>query len=408
MRSFNCRRAENRGGHRRSHALGMSQIDCDVAIIGGGPIGMALALALRDSGLNIYLLEARVEADVSTDPRALALSYGSRLLLQRLGIWNDLPLVSAIRNIHISQKNSFGRAVLRADELNIPALGYVLPYHALQTALQQASSNVAITHLRGAPVTDLQSAAEGARITYQHAGREHILNARLAVVADGGRMLEAAHPPTLRDYGQSAVIAHITCTRPLADTAYERFTAQGPIALLPYKAGYELVWTTTHESAQQMLLWQEGVFLRQLHQHFGDRVGEFLTLGPRTTFSLRLKQAPDTIPPHTVLLGNAAQTLHPVAGQGFNLGLRDAWELGQEILRLSPPALGSDSMLRHYRRTRRLDRSGGIHFTDGLVRMFSNDWPLIRTGRAFALSALDILPGVKKFVAKRMIFGAHG
>ena len=158
-----------------------------------------------------------------------------------------------------------------------------------------------------------------------------------------------------------------------------------------------------------MLTWDDAKFLHELHQHFGDRVGEFLTVGKRTCFPLGLRRAPQQVPmPHTVLLGNAAQTLHPVAGQGFNMGLRDAWELAQEILDASPETLGSETMLAAYRADRRTDREAGIRFTDGLVRLFSNDLPVLSAGRAAALTALDCLPFAKKFVAKRMMFGANG
>ena len=284
----------------------------------------------------------------------------------------------------------------------------MLPYHALQGALQQALSASNMTYLTGASVTQLISAVDGARITFQHDGAEYILNARLAVVADGGKLLEAALPPEITDYGQSAVIAHITSASPRPNTAFERFTAQGPVALLPFKDGYELVWTAAHETAQEMLRWDEAVFLEQLHQHFGDRVGEFLSVGARTCFPLRLRRVPQTTLPHTVLIGNAAQTLHPVAGQGFNMGLRDAWDLAQEVLRCAPETLGSETMRTAYKKSRQLDRNAGIRFTDGLVRLFSNGLPLLNAGRAASLSLLDNLPLVKKFVARRMMFGANG
>jgi len=386
----------------------MSNDCCSIAIIGGGPVGASLALALRDSGLDIRVLEARKPESSTTDPRALALSYGSRLLLERFGVWNEIPQVTGIRAIHISQKHSFGRAVLEASELKVPELGYVLPYHALHGALQHALSASNITYLTGASVTELHSEGDGARITFQHEGVEHTLNARLAVVADGGKLLEAVLPPEITDYGQSAIIAHITCASPKPGTAFERFTAQGPVALLPYKDGYELVWTVPHETAQEMLRCDEAAFLAQLHQHFGDRVGEFLGVGTRTCFPLKLRRAPQTTLPHTVLLGNAAQTLHPVAGQGFNMGLRDACELAQEVLRCAPETLGSDTMLTNYKKSRQLDRNAGIRFTDGLVRLFSNDLPLLSAGRAASLSLLDCLPLAKKFVARRMMFGANG
>ena len=386
----------------------MNTNHCDIAIIGGGPVGTALALALRDSGLSIVVLEARKAEEQNADPRALALSYGSRLLLDKLGVWQQIEQVSAIKTIHVSQKDSAGYALLHAAEMKVPALGYVLPYPALQAALHQALLRTEAACLECATVSHLESSADGATLTYRHAGSEQLLHTRLAVVADGGKLLEATHPPKVNEYGQSAVIAHITCTDPKTGTAFERFTAQGPVALLPYKDGYEIVWTGSHEQAQTMLQWDDATFLAALHQHFGDAVGAFTTVGKRSSFPLRLKRAPDTTLPHIVLIGNAAQTLHPVAGQGFNMGVRDAWELARIILRAQPAALGSAAMLADYRQSRRLDRNAGIGFTDGLVRIFSNDLPLLSGGRGWALSLLNHLPLAKRFVAKRMMFGANG
>jgi len=387
----------------------MSDSDYDIVIIGGGPVGSALALALRDSTLKICVLEARPANAPSTDARALALSYGSRLLLERLGVWDKMQEVSPIRTIHISQKQSFGRAVLRAEEMNVTELGYVLPYPTLQDALTDALNNSPAATIYGASVTHLANEADHAVISYQQDEVEQTLHARLAVVADGGKLLAGQFPPSFHDYGQSALITHVTCAAPRANTAFERFTPQGPLALLPYKDGYEIVWTAPHQRAQEMLDWDDAQFLSELHQHFGDRVGEFLTAGKRSCFPLGLKKAPQQSPmPHLVLLGNAAQTMHPVAGQGFNLGLRDAWELAQEILDVTPEVLGTEEMLAAYRSQRLLDREAGIRFTDSLVRLFSNDLPLLGAARAATLSALDCLPFVKKFVAKRMMFGANG
>jgi 2-octaprenyl-6-methoxyphenol hydroxylase len=386
----------------------MNTANCDVAIIGGGPVGLALALSLRNSKLDVHLLEARSPEGAAGDPRALALSHGSRLLLERLGVWQNIEQVSGIRTIHVSQKGALGRTVLRASQLDVSELGYVLPYPALHRAMQQALQASDTTYLTGAAVTRLDSNADGANIHYQHDDQPHILTVRLAVVADGGKLLEQSHPFKVTEYGQSAVITHVTCQHPKPDTAFERFTSQGPVALLPYMDGYELVWTAEHERAQEMLQWDDATFLAELHEHFGDRVGNFTGVGKRSSFPLRLRRAPDTTLPHTVLLGNAAQTLHPVAGQGFNMGVRDAWELAQVILDCTPEALGSDTMLADYKKSRRLDRNAGIRFTDGLVRMFSNDLPLLSSARAASLSALDCLPFAKRFVAKRMMFGANG
>ena len=389
----------------------------DIAIIGGGPVGCALALALKNSGLDICLLEAG--SGESFDARALALSYGSRLLLERLGVWDALQNVSAIRTIHISQKQSFGRTVLHSSELRVPELGYVLPYPSLQNTLSRAiapPSPVSGSEtegegriIYGAHVTWLEGAADHAAITYQQGGEEHRLRARLAVLADGGKLLAGRYPPKTRDYGQSALITHVTSAFPRPETAFERFTPEGPLALLPYMDGYELVWTAPHLKVEEMRSWDDGRFLDELYRHFGDRVGRFLSVTKRSAFPLGLKKAEMPSPmPHVVLIGNAAQTMHPVAGQGFNMGLRDAWELAQEILDAVPDALGTEAMLADYRKKRRTDREAGIRFTDSLVRLFSNDLQLVSPLRAASLTALDCLPLAKKFVARRMMFGANG
>ena len=386
----------------------MTETSCDVAIIGGGPVGAALAMALQGNDLNVVLLEARETEINTTDPRALALSYGTRLLLQRLHAWDAIQNISGIEIIEVTQKNSPGHATLRADEMKVAEMGYVLPYTALHAALQQALRQTDITCLYGAAVSDLRSSNDDTTLTYQYQGKEHKLTARLAVVAEGGKLLEASHPPQIQDYGQSGIIAHVTSSQPAAGRAFEHFTAQGPMALLPYLDGYELVLTATHDKAQEMLTWDDATFLQNLQEHFGDRVGTFTSVGKRSCYPLRLKRAPDITFPHTVLIGNAAQTLHPVAGQGFNMGIRDAWELAQVILDSAPEDIGSAAMCAAYRKSRRLDRNAGIRFTDGLVRLFSNDLPLLGHVRSAALTLLDRIPPAKKFVAKRMMFGANG
>lgn len=386
----------------------MNETSCDVAIIGGGPVGAALAIALQGNDLNVVLLEARESAINSTDPRALALSYGTRLLLQRLGAWNSMQNISGIKTIEVTQKNSPGRTTLYAEEMEVSEMGYVLPYTTLHAALQQSLHQTDITCLYGATVSDLRSSNENTTLTYQYRGQEHKLTARLAVVAEGGKLLETSHPPQIQDYGQSGVIAHLTSSQPGTGKAYEHFTAQGPMALLPYLDGYELVLTAAHDQAQEMLTWDDKTFLQNLQEHFGERVGTFTSVGKRSCYPLRLKRAPDITFPHTVLIGNAAQTLHPVAGQGFNMGIRDAWELAQVILDSAQDDIGSAVMCAAYRKSRRIDRNAGIRFTDGLVRLFSNDLPLLGHVRSAALTLLDCLPPAKKFVAKRMMFGANG
>ena len=376
----------------------------DILIVGGGPTGAALALALRGSDLSVVLLEAR--ESMTSDPRPLALSYGSRLILERLGVWARVATATPILSIHVSQRGGFGHSVLSATEAGVPALGYVVSYSELQSALQHDLSGC----FTGATVLRIEAGEETALAEFSYLGNKRQINAKLLVVAEGGRGLEGVEGVTQRekDYRQSAVVTQVVSRVLHRNVAYERFTPQGPIALLPFGEKLALVWTTGPQVADMLCSLNDALFLQRLHQHFGDRLGGFYETGKRASFPLKLKYAITPTMPRTVVLGNAAQTLHPVAGQGFNLGLRDSWELSEIILCSTAQQLGTSEMLRAYRARRRLDRYGGIFFTDTLLTVFASDSALFRAARGFGLAALDALPKAKRFLMRRMIFGARG
>jgi 2-octaprenyl-6-methoxyphenol hydroxylase len=422
--------------------------DYDLIIVGGGPVGMALALALRGSGVSVLLLEARGLPGKTEDSRPLALSHGSRLILQRLGVWQGLPEVTPITTIHISNRGGFGRTILTAADMDIPALGYVLNHHDVFRSMHKALRNSGTTYLTGAQVVRVETHAEAASVEFQHEGQTKRASAGLIALADGGRLIEQMEGVTqhVHDYEQWAVVARVKSEHlpslsvappehpfhaaagdepglkhakgaprpgkrihlhPQPGVAYERFTSDGPVALLPSGEYFALVWTVPPSLAQEILGLDDAAFLRRLHAHFGDRLGKFSETGKRAGFPLALKYATPVTVCRSVLIGNAAQTLHPVAGQGFNLGLRDAWELADEII-ASPPEAGTPAMLGRYREKRRVDSNVGRIFTDSLVKLFSNDDPLLSSMRSLGLSVLDCLPQAKRFVARRMMFGARG
>lgn len=373
----------------------------DVVIVGGGPVGSALALALRDGGQRVVLLEAR--SGPGGDARPLALSYGSRLILERLGVWTSLaPTATPIRNIHVSQRGGFGRVGLDAAETGVPELGYVVDYTRLSHALEQAVQQTGALCRSGARV-DAWHGGDPARVSYERAGALQELEAGLLVIADGGAVSDAESA----DYRQSAVTARVVSERPHNNIAYERFTRDGPLALLPDGDAWALVWTTTPDRARDLCEADETRFLAALQDEFGQRVGRFTAVAGRARHALRRRRA-SAAAEHVVLIGNAAQTLHPVAGQGFNLGLRDAWELAELLNDPSPPSADVATRLADYERRRRLDRGGGIAFTHGLVTLFSNDLLPLRLIRGTGLALLGCLPPLKKFVARRMTFGARG
>jgi 2-octaprenyl-6-methoxyphenol hydroxylase len=376
----------------------------DLIIVGGGPVGAAAAAALGGSGLSTVVLEARPAAS-SDDRRSLALSHGSRLILERAGAWDATLPVTSIRTIHVSQRGGFGRATMRAEDVGLPALGYVVSYAALQAALARRLEGCAVPTLRGARVTQIDGGTESARVRYERAGIVGELAGALVVVADGGELAHAAAKHMVHDYRQSALVANVATDRPHDNRAFERFTNDGPIALLPFEAGYALVWTTTPGQAQELSAAAEHAFLDALQDEFGGRAGRFVQVQGRAIYPLALRVARSAWKQRVLLLGNAAQTLHPVAGQGLNLGLRDAFELARR-LKAEPDALRSRAFAERFRSRRRLDRGSSILLTDGLVRVFSNAFPGLSWLRGCGLTALDCLPPAKRVFMGRMLFGA--
>lgn len=379
----------------------------DIALIGGGPVGLSAALAAKQLGLDPIVFEAKTEA-AERDPRVFALSYGARLILERLGVWSAGLEAAPIRLVHVSQRGRFGHTTLSADELDIEALGYVVPYALLLDALHTCVLDAGVRVVSGAEVKALDPGADAATVHYELDLVPASIEARIVAQADGGSNLFAKYRSTDRDYGQIAVIAEIACDHAEPEHAYERFTGRGPIALLPIAGAHALIWTVPADEAPSLLALDDRAFEEAFRNAYGERIGAVHVRGPRASFRLKLHYAHRPIGDRHVLIGNAAQTLHPVAGQGFNIGLRDAYELAQALASVAERGVDLLEGLRRYRSSRRIDRAGGTLFTDLLVRVFSNDDPVLGVGRSLGLFALDASGGARRFLMRRMIFGSPG
>ena len=382
----------------------------DVAVVGAGPIGAAFALALAEGDLDVVVLDARPPGATLRGDRTLALSHGTRLILERCGVWTPLcaipGAVTPIGVVDVSQAGGFGASTLSADLLDLPALGYVASYRALQAAVDTALARAGIEVRHGETATSVSGTGTYAAVAL--AGAADPVLARLAAVADGAGTSVAGITRRRVDYGQSAIVAKVWRGAAQDGVAFERFTPHGPIALLPEGDHYGLVWTMTPERAEAALAQDEGEFLAALAKAFGARIGRFKKVEDRRVFPLALEYAPATIGLRSVVIGNAAQMLHPVAGQGFNLGLRDAWGLAQAVLDVSDRnEIGSHAMLERYARSRRPDRWAGITLTDGLVRLYGNDIPWLSWPRGIALTLLDVVPPAKRAFTRVMLHGVR-
>ncbi|MDM8547232.1 2-octaprenyl-6-methoxyphenyl hydroxylase [Candidatus Venteria ishoeyi] len=387
----------------------MSDKHYDITIVGGGLIGISLACALRGSGLSIALIEAgNLSKDKATqapdhyDDRVIALAYGSRLIYEKMGLWSALePASTAIKDIHISDRGHFSFCRLHSHEVGVAALGYVIAARAIGVGLLPAV-NADIYSPAQAGKLQIQPDYVELPVINRENAEKHTIQTRLLVAADGGQSAIARQLNIDMDsyeYGQTAVIANVTLGLPHHNQAYERFTNTGPMALLPRnEQEAALVWTVGSEQAKPLLDLSEREFLAILQQRFGWRQGKFLQVGQRSAFPLVRSQARESFRQRVVVIGNAAHSMHPAAGQGLNLGLRDVAALAQLLQQAQKNAtdVGANSLLKAYDRARSRDQDHIMSLTDALVRVFSNEQPLLTVGRNLGLLALSHLPPLKR------------
>lgn len=369
----------------------------DVIIVGGGPVGMSLALALHQQGIAAEIHDARPRGAAAGDQRVLALSHGSQQILNELGAWPQIRATS-ITDIHVSQRDGLGRTRIRAAEEKVAALGYVASAASIATALDQALLEANIPYVGESRLLSATANDEAVSLECSDGS----ITTKLLAYAEG--RIDEAEKIVVKDYAQHALICRLTPQEPHQGRAWERFTAHGPFALLPHDNDYAAVYTCAPQEAERLQCMSDQMLLEHLQTEFGGRV-RFSSIGQRVVFPLGLRYRQSPVAERQVWLGNAAQTLHPVAGQGFNLALRDCMALAHCLNSSSDP--GATSVLAHYAAARRLDRRGTIGITDSLIEVFSNDNPLLHHVRGAALLALDMLPPLRSFLARRMMFGAR-
>lgn len=386
----------------------------DVAIVGGGLVGASLAAGLAASGRRVALIEAASPpaSAPSWDERCIAINHASQRIFAALGVWDALaPEAAPILSTHISEQGRFGVARFSAAEAQLEALGYNVPLRAIGQTLWARMLALGHTQLHcPARLESLQVADDAVELRLAEGA---CLRARLVIAADGAgsrvrELLNVTH--ARRDYAQSAIVTAVRTRRPHRGCAYERFTPDGPIALLP--KGQEpnrcsLVWTTPATEVDARMAWRDDVFIAHAEAAFGERLGEFVELGRRQAYPLARVMSDQLRAPRTLFIGNAAQSLHPVAAQGFNLGLRDV-AAAIEMLVEAGDDCGDEALLRDYEARRAQDRQRVADFTDQIVRVFSNRVPGLRGLRHLGLLALDLAPPIKQAVMwQNLGLGAH-
>ena len=396
-------------------------VSCDVAVCGGGLVGATLALALAELALDVVLIEAHpfgTFGQPSFDDRTTALSNGSRRIFDALRVWPLLEReATAIRRIHVSDRGRFGFARLDAAEQGLSALGFVVVNRAIGAALWRRLEDSSVRILAPAKVRGMQLVDGRQRIECDLGAQGSAsVAAKLAIAADGAQsaLREAAGIGAQTwNYDQTALVTNVLTQRFHDNVAYERFTPSGPLALLPMSEGrVGLIWTFTPDVAQSVVQANDAEFLARLQDAFGFRLGRFMRVGARQLYPLALTRADEHVADRLAIVGNAAQTLHPIAGQGFNLGLRDAASLAEVLAdgrAQQPDAFdpGDGLWLERYREWRQADRTNIVRFTDGLVRLFAQPLGPIKALRDVGMLAFDLMPAAKGALSQ-LSLGAAG
>jgi 2-octaprenyl-6-methoxyphenol hydroxylase len=391
--------------------------DYDLVIAGGGLAGNCLALALHDTGMRIAIVEAQSREQrqgSALGERALALAKGTVRLLEALNVWQGVAhLATPIERIHVSDQGHFGKTRLSAQQEQVDALGYVIIARDLEEHVADLVEKTAIEQFCPARITGLMSDTRHICVNLQDSNATHNFTARLVAGADGGqstvrRLSNISQKST--DYAQTALITTVKTELPHNRTAFERFTASGPQALLPLGENRcAVVWSRRPDEAEALLSMSDAAFIEALQQCFGYKLGELQLAAPRYAFPLILVQAERMVSGRAVLIGNAVHQLHPVAGQGFNLGLRDVVQLA-EILQCryaQGQDIGGGDFLAEYAVARQRDHNRVIGFTNSLVHLFSNTHAPVAAARSAGLTLLDQIPPAKA-VLTRYAMGLAG
>jgi len=384
----------------------------DLIIIGGGLAGASLACALINSSLKIAIVEAfELTSDIqpSYDDRTVAVSYGSRRIFNSMGLWPSLePYAQAIDTIHISDRGHFGVTRLTKEQEEVEALGYVIENKRLGQQLYEAINSASnVTLFCPAQLTALRQDVDQVRIDVQIDETQQELSGKLLIAADGNnsQVMQLLNIGSSRkSYDQVALIANITPGKKHNGVAYERFTDSGPLAFLPMQENRcSVVWTLDPEQADYLYSLDETDFLEQLQQRFGFRLGQLKKAGKRQLYPLFLQSATQMVHGRVAIIGNAAHSVHPVAGQGFNLALRDVALLSELVVDAykSIGDVGDQAMLQQYASLREQDVKQVYRFTDTLIRTFSNAITPIAHLRSFSLFLVDILPDIKHQLANQ-------
>jgi 2-octaprenyl-6-methoxyphenol hydroxylase len=391
----------------------MTVQDHDIVIAGGGMIGTSLALALAPLGMRIAVIEAvaRQESQQpSFDDRSTAWSRSSQRMFEAMGLWQDIAhSATAITSIHVSDRGHFGFCHIEAEEQGVEALGYVVMNRTLGRVLQRSvDQNEGIDFLCPARIGGVDLRPDKAIVEIREQDNEsRTLCGKLLIAADGANSTvrgQVGIGASRVDYDQSAVVGNLRTEKPLMNRAFERFTDSGPFALLPVpedRAAF--VWTLSPARTEEVMKLQDGAFTRELQQVFGNRLGSFSRIGKRAAYPLALSKANRLVAGRCVLVGNAAHGLHPVAAQGFNLGLRDVAALSDCIADARTGDIGDSQVLERYAEWRRNDQRKLVRITDGIVRVFGSARPPLRALRNLGMLAFDLVPGVRSLFAKHMM-----
>jgi 2-octaprenyl-6-methoxyphenol hydroxylase len=390
----------------------------DVLIVGGGMVGACLVRALAGQGLRLAVIEAtsfETRAEPGYDDRAIALAHGTQRLFSTMQLWEQLaPEATPIHRIHVSDRGHWGFTRMNREEEGLEALGYMVPARVLARVLGEAvQSREGVDLYCPAQVEEVQTSEQEVRVALRTPETRQSLSARLVVAADGAGSLireRLGIAVDERDYEQTAIVTNVTPQLVHNNTAFERFTDSGPLALLPMSGQRcAVVWTVAAQDANAVMALSDAAFLARLQERFGYRLGRLERVGTRQAWPLRLIRAHESVRPRLALAGNAAHTLHPIAGQGFNLGARDVAALAEVLVDAMRAGqdIGALDVLKRYGAWREQDQRRVTAFTDAMARMFSLPLPGFPVMRSAGMITLDLLPPAKRLFT-RLTMGRAG